>query len=90
MAAVTTMTDGQLVEYWRTKRGLTQEQLAELVTKELRRADRNHRGITRNAVAMWEQDRNGMTEKNRRAVIAALDLTSVEFYRAEPKVAEAR
>ena len=90
MAAMQDMTDGQLVEYWRKKRDLTQEQLAELTTKELRRGDPRHKGIKREAVALWEQGRNGMTEKNRRAVIAALGLTPVEFHRAEQKLADAR
>ena len=84
MLRVSTMTDGQLVEHWRSERGWTQEQLAEEVTKVLRKADPSA-GITRNAVAMWEQGRNGLTEPNRRALIKALGLTSAEFYEPETK-----
>lgn len=84
------MTDGQLVEYWRSKNGWTQEDLAERVSKELRRGDPGNKGVTRASVALWENGHNGLTETNRRAVIAAFGLTSVEFFRPEQKLANAR
>lgn len=87
MAPVLDMTDGQLVEYWRKKNEWTQEELAERVTKELRRGDPGNKGVTRMAVNLWENGHNGLTEVNRRAVIAAFGLTSVEFFRPEQKLA---
>lgn len=76
--------DGQLVRYWREKRDLTQEQLAEMVQEILRKDP----PFTRASVAMWESGQNGMTGKSREAVLEALGLTAAEFYRAETKLDE--
>lgn len=77
--------DGQLVEYWRKRRGLTQEELAEKVSEFL---PAEKRPLSRNAIAQWEASRNGITEPNRRALVAALGLSMTEFYRAESKLDE--
>lgn len=75
--------DGRLVEYWRKKRGWTQEQLAEKVSEHLPSG-----ALSRAAIAQWEASRNGITEPNRRALVAAFELTMAEFYRAESKLDE--
>lgn len=64
-------TNGALIAYWRDKRDLTQEQLAVLA------------GVTRAAVAMWENGGNGITEPKLRKLVAALNLTMAQFYGAE-------
>lgn len=76
--------DGQLVRYHREKRELSQEQLAEMVQRILRKDP----PFTRASIAMWESGQNGMTGKSRDAVLQALDLTAAEFYRAESKLDE--
>ena len=73
-------TNGGLIAYWRDKRGLTQEQLAEMV------------GVTRAAVAQWESGGNGITESKLRKLVAEMNLTMTQFYGAErhvtPRAAE--
>ena len=63
--------NGRLIAYWREKRGYTQEQLASLV------------GVSRPAVAQWENGGNGITEPKLRRLTEKLNLTMVQFYSAE-------
>lgn len=65
---------GRLLRHWRVKRGLSQAQLAAAVS------------LSRPTITQVEGGSHGLTEANRRAVVAALNLTMHEFYRAEGKV----